>query len=94
VSTLLARGDRERIDRAQGWALQGLVYASAPGTAAGARLLDRAALARHRDQVPSSALQPVPAGADPVVLQIQALLRCAQVVRIDDPLLVSSCHAP
>ncbi|MDQ8171586.1 MAG: DUF2723 domain-containing protein [Gemmatimonadota bacterium] len=94
VSTLLAREDRERMDRAQGWALEGLVYAPAPGTAAGTRRLDRAALARQRDQVPPSALRPVPAGADPVVRQIQELLRCTQVVRIDDPLLVSSCHAP
>ena len=37
---------------------------------------------------------PIPAGADPAVAQMQALLRCTQVRRIDDPLLVSSCNAP
>ncbi len=94
VSTLLARPDRNRIDRTQGWALQGLVYAPSASTAPGTITLDAAALARARDQVPRSVLAPIPAGADPAVAQMQALLRCAQVVRIDDPLLVSSCNAP
>jgi tRNA-guanine family transglycosylase len=86
--------DRDRVDRTQGWALQGLVYAPSASTAPGAIALDAAALARARDQVPRSVLAPIPAGADPVVAQVQALLRCTQVQRIDDPLLVSSCNAP
>jgi hypothetical protein len=94
VSTLLARADRNRVDRTQGWALQGLVYAPSATTAPGAITLDAAALARARDQLPRSVLAPVPAGADPAVAQMQALLRCTQVRRIDDPLLVSSCNAP
>jgi len=94
VSTLLARADRQRIDRTQGWALQGLVYAPSAGTAPGAITLDAPALARAREQVPRAVLAPIPAGADPAVAQMQSLLRCTQVVRIDDPLLVSSCNAP
>ncbi len=94
VSTLLARADRNRVDRTQGWALQGLVYAPSASTAPGAIALDAAALARAREQLPRSVLAPIPAGADPAVAQMQALLRCTQVRRIDDPLLVSSCNAP
>ncbi len=94
VSTLLARPDRDRIDRTQGWALQGLVYAPSASTARGAITLDAPALARAREQVPRSVLAPIPAGADPAVAQMQSLLRCTQVRRIDDPLLVSSCNAP
>ena len=94
VSTLLARSDRNRVDRTQGWALQGLVYAPSASTAPGEISLDVAALTRAGEQVPRSALAPIPAGADPAVAQMQALLRCTQVQRIDDPLLVSSCNAP
>jgi hypothetical protein len=94
VSALLGRADRLRVDRTQGWALQGLVYAPSASAGPGASALDAAALARARDQVPRSVLAPIPAGADPVVAQVQALLRCTQVQRIDDPLLVSSCNAP
>ncbi|WP_411278514.1 protein O-mannosyl-transferase family [Gemmatimonas sp.] len=94
VSTLLTRADRDRIDRTQGWALQGLVYAPSASTAPRSITLDAAALARSRETVPLSVLAPIPAGADPAVAQMQALLRCTQVVRIDDPLLVSSCNAP
>ena len=94
VSTLLAHADRNRVDRTQGWALQGLVYAPSATTAPGAITLDAAALALARDQLPRSVLAPVPPGADPAVAQMQALLRCTQVRRIDDPLLVSSCNAP
>ncbi len=98
VSTLLSRGDRQRIDRSQAWALQGLVYTPTPGfpggTAPGAITLDVGALARARAQLPRSVLAPLPAGADPAVVQLQALLRCTQVLRLDDPLLVSSCNAP
>lgn len=94
VSALLSRADRNRVDRTQGWALQGLVYAPSVTTAPGAITLDAAALARAREQVPRSVLAPVPVGADPAVAQMQALLRCTQVQRIDDPLLVSSCNAP
>jgi hypothetical protein len=93
VSTLLAHADRNRVDRTQGWALQGLVYAPSATTAPGAITLDAAALARAREQLPRSVLAPLPAGADPAVTQMQALLRCTQVRRIDDPLLVSSCNA-
>jgi hypothetical protein len=74
--------------------LQGLVYAPSATTAPGAISLDAAALARSQEQVPRSVLAPIPAGADPAVAQMQALLRCTQVQRIDDPLLVSSCNAP
>ena len=94
VSVLLARADRNRVDRTQGWALQGLVYAPSATTAPGAITLDVAALARAREQLPRSVLAPIPANADPAVAQMQALLRCTQVRRIDDPLLVSSCNAP
>jgi hypothetical protein len=94
VSALLARRDRDRIDRTHGWALQGLVYAPSPTTAFGTISLDRATLARARAQLPPSVLAPIPAGADPAVAQMQALLRCMQVQRFDDPLLVSSCNAP
>lgn len=94
VSALLSRRDRDRVDRTQGWALQGLVFAPSSTTAPGAMTLDLAALARAREQVPRSVLAPVPVGADPAVAQMQALLRCTQVQRIDDPLLVSSCNAP
>lgn len=98
VSTMLGRADRERIDPQQGWALQGLVYAAVRGTAAGTVILDRAALARGSAQVPVSALAPLPAGADPAVTQMRdalhVLVRCASVPRIDEPLLVSVCHAP
>jgi hypothetical protein len=98
VSTLLARGDRQRIDRSQAWALQGLVYTPTPGfdegIVPGAITLDIGALARARAQLPQSALAPLPAGADPAVVQLQTLLRCTQVLRLDDPLLVSSCNAP
>ena len=94
VSTLLAGPDRDRIERTQGWALQGLVYAPSASTARGAITLDTPALARAREQVPRAVLAPIPAGADPAVAQMQSLLRCTQVVRIDDPLLVSSCNAP
>ncbi len=94
VSVLLARADRNRVDRTQGWALQGLVYAPSATTAPGAITLDAVALARAREQLPMSVLAPIPANADPAVAQIQALLRCTQVQRFDDPLLVSSCNAP
>ena len=94
VSTLLARIDRNRIDGTQGWALQGLVYAPSANTAPGMISLDLPALARARDQVPRSVLRPIPAGADPALAHMQALLRCTRVQRIDDPLLVSSCNAP
>ncbi|WP_310569254.1 DUF2723 domain-containing protein [Gemmatimonas sp.] len=94
VSALLSRIDRDRVDRTQGWALQGLVYAPSATTAPGAIALDAAALARAREQLPRSALAPIPAGADAAVTQMQALLRCTQVQRFDDPLLVSSCNAP
>ena len=94
VSTLLARVDRDRVDRTQGWALQGLVYAPSVRSAPGTIALDLPALTRARWQVPPAVLAPIPAGADPAVAQMQALLRCTQVVRIDDPLLVSSCNAP
>jgi hypothetical protein len=98
VSTMLGRADRERIDPQQGWALHGLVYAAARGTAAGSVTLDRAALVRRSAQVPVTALAPLPAGADPAVTQLQEalhmLVRCASPSRIDEPLLVSVCHAP
>ncbi len=94
VSTLLAPADRHRLDRTRGWALEGLVYAPSASTAPGAITLDAPALARAREQVPRAALSPIPAGAEPAVAQMQALLRCTQVRRIDDPLLVSSCNAP
>ena len=94
VSVLLGRVDRDRIDRTQGWALQGLVYAPAVGTAPGTISLDLPALIRAKDEVPRSVLGSIPAGADPAVAHMQALLRCTQVQRIDDPLLVSSCNAP
>lgn len=94
VSTLVARADRNRVDRTRGWALQGLVYAPSAGTAPGVIALDAPALARARDQLPRSVLAPIPAGADPAVAQMQALLRCTQVQRLDDPLLVSSCNVP
>ncbi len=94
VSTLVPRADRERVDRTHGWALQGLVYAPSASTPAGEIVLDAPALARAREQVPLSVLAPIPVGADPAVAQIQALLRCTQVQRIGDPLLVSSCNAP
>lgn len=94
VSALLSRTDRNRIDGTQGWALQGLVYARSASTPPGTISLDLPALARARDQVPRSVLGPIPSGADPAVAQMQALLRCTQVQRIDDPLLVSSCNAP
>jgi hypothetical protein len=94
VSVLLARADRNRVDRTQGWALQGLVYAPSATTAPGAITLDAVALARAREQLPMSVLAPIPANTDPAVAQIQGLLRCTQVQRFDDPLLVSSCNAP
>ena len=75
-----------------------MVYAATPGlhggTATGGMTLDVAALARARAQLPRSVLAPLPAGTDPAVVQLQTLLRCTQVLRLDDPLLVSSFNAP
>lgn len=92
VSTLLGRGDRARLDRTMGWALEGLVYAPAPTVAAGTVVLDERVLRGQRDRVPPSALAPLPPASDPAAETAQELLRCTTITKRADPLLVSGCN--
>jgi hypothetical protein len=91
VSTLLTRKDRVLLDPTRGWALQGLVYAPDSLLAAGTTGLDLAALRRSREQVPASALAPLPPAADPAAETVQELLRCTRLSTMVDSLLVSGC---
>lgn len=91
VSTMLSRNDRLQLDPTLGWALQGLVYAGDSTLAAGRTGLDLTALRRSREQLPESALAPLPAGADPAAQTVQELLRCTRVSTAADSLLVSGC---
>jgi len=92
VSVLLDAPTRRLIDPGAGWALEGLVYAPSTDLPAGSVGLATAALRRARDRVPASALIAVPDAADPANAQMQALLRCTQVERLDDALLVATCN--
>jgi Protein of unknown function (DUF2723) len=92
VSVLLAAGDRRQIEPDSGWALEGMVYAPSAKLAAGQVGLAPTVLRRARDLVPSSALRELPSDLDPAYLQMQALLRCTQVERVADPLLVGTCN--
>jgi len=89
---LLDAPTRRLIDPGAGWALEGLVYAPSTDLPAGSVGLATAALRRARDRVPASALIAVPDAADPANAQMQALLRCTQVERLDDALLVATCN--
>lgn len=91
VSALLGGEDRKRLDRNVGWALQGLVYAPDSLAAAGTTTLDARAMRVSRDQVPPSALSPLPPFVDPAARTAQELLRCASVQTLSDTLLVSGC---
>lgn len=91
VSTLLTRNDRGLLDPTRGWALQGLVYAPDSLLAGGTTGLDLAALRRSREQIPASALAPLPPAADPAAETVQELLRCARGSSVADSLLVSGC---
>ncbi len=92
VSTLLGRVDRNRLDPASGWALQGLVYAPAATAAAQTVVLDVPALRAQREQVPRAALAPLPPASDPAAHTAQELLRCTTITNPADPLLVSGCN--
>ena len=94
VSVLLRSDERRMLDPASGWALQGLVYAPTNAVVSGALQLDRTALARATEQIPGSALAPLPPGTDAAIQQLQDVLRCMRVVRLTDPLLVSTCNGP
>ncbi len=91
VSALLSAMDRNRVSARVGWALQGLVYAPDSLLRPGTMGLDMPALARARDHVPPALLMTLPVEADAAAFQMQALLRCTQVVAPADPLLVSAC---
>ncbi len=91
VSTLLAKVDRDRLDPRAGWRLEGMIFAPAPDAAPGMVLFDAAAMRRAADLVPPSVLDPLPAGSDPALVQLQRLLRCPGMTQRADPLLVSSC---
>lgn len=91
VSALLTRADRLLVAPTGAWRLEGLVYAPVAG-AAGTTVLDPARLARAAEQVPPSALAPLPPGADPAADVTQALLRCTRVSSLADTLLVSGCN--
>jgi len=92
VSALLAAADRRLLAPTSGWALEGLVYAKNDGVPAGQVGLDATALRQARDRVPPSALRVLPGHLDPVYEQIQTLLRCTQVERVDEALLVGACN--
>ena len=94
VSTLVANDERQMLDPASGWSLQGLVYAPTNAVVAGALHLDRTALERAAEQIPEGALAPLPPGTDAAIQQLQDLLRCTRIVSVADPLLVSTCSGP
>jgi hypothetical protein len=91
VSTLLDATDRRHLDPASGWALQGLVYAPDSSAGAGRTTLDLRALRRSREALPTGALAPLPAHADPAARTTAELLRCTQVTTLADTVLVSGC---
>jgi len=91
VSALLAAGDRARLSRRFGWALQGLVFAPDTLLKAGAIGLDLPALARSRERVPPASLMPLPVEADAAAFQMQTLLTCSRISSPSDRLLVSAC---
>ncbi len=91
VSALLSGADRRALDANAGWVLEGLVYAPSADVPIGSVGLDLSRLRQARDRVPPGLLAPLAPGTDPAGEQLQSLLRCATVVRLDDPLLVSSC---
>jgi hypothetical protein len=92
VSVLLAAVDRRQIEPDSGWALEGLVYAPSAALPAGQVGLAPAVLRRARERVPTSALRALPPDVDPAYGQMQSLLRCTQVDRVADPLLVGTCN--
>ena len=94
VSALVDNDERQMLDPASGWSLQGLVYAPTNAVVAGALHLDRTALERAAEQIPEGALAPLPPGTDAAIQQLQDLLRCTRIVSVADPLLVSTCSGP
>jgi len=91
VSALLSRVDRNLIDPTAGWALEGLVYAPSALLQAGTIGLDLPRLIEARERVAPTMLRALPPGTDAGGHQLQQLLRCTQVARLEDPLLVSAC---
>lgn len=91
VSALLGRSDRVALDPSSGWAFEGLVYAPSADVAAGEVGLDMPTMRRRADEVPRSALAPLPSASDQAAETAQILLRCTQIVSPTDPLLVSGC---
>ncbi len=86
VSTMLSASDRKRVAPSMGWRWEGLVWA--PDSTAGVAI-DATRWRRAAAQLPRSALQAVPAGADPAARNVQRLLRCLAEPPSD--LLVSGC---
>lgn len=91
VSALLSRDERNLLDPASGWALQGLVYAPSALLEARSVGLDLPALLRARERVPPSSLTRLPDGSDGAAFQLQNLLKCTGVTSLADALLVSAC---